>query len=471
MIAGCLEMVRATIARFQLVSRGDTVLVAVSGGADSVALLHLLEELRAELGIRLHVAHLNHGLRPDAGEDAAFVQELAASLRLPATVESTDVRSLAGAQKRSLEDAGRVARYAFFARVAARIGARRVATAHTRDDQTETVTMRLVQGAPWDALAGIPPVRPLGPATVVRPMLELSRADIVTYLRARGIRWREDPTNRDRRMLRNWVRLDLLPTFDRYHPETRTVLWQLGEVMRAGEQWLSSIAHEAFGQMIRRQRNGNVLSLGPFRRVPLAVQQRLIRQAVQEVTGTNDALPRVLEMKAACLGGSGRPGVQMELGGCVVRCGYNEIEIFPRPPAFPQVQYHLPVPGTVAAEAFGMVIAAEVLDRQQAPATTVTRSDETYLDATVVGTELEVRSWRHGDWFVPLGLRGKKKLQDFFVDEKIPRWERARTPLLVDAQDRILWVIGRRIAEAARVTETTTQVVRIRVRGLPPREA
>src|SRR3989442_138368 len=162
------ENAHRTIERFGLLRTGNTVVVAVSGGADSVALLHLLADLRHEYALVLHVAHLNHRLRPDAGADAEFVRQTATNLGIPITVEEVDVSARAAAQKRSLEDAGRRARQEFFARVARTMGAGCIATAHTPDDQVETVAMRLPQGAAWGALAGIPPARRLGLGTVVR---------------------------------------------------------------------------------------------------------------------------------------------------------------------------------------------------------------------------------------------------------------------------------------------------------------
>ncbi len=460
MSTSALEKVQATITRYHLLSLGDTVLVAVSGGADSVALLHLLGELRAKLGIDLHVAHLNHGLRPDADEDAAYVQQLAGALNVPVTTETTDIRRLAVQQKRSVEDAGRSGRYAFFARVAAHVGARRVATAHTRDDQTETVLMRLLQGTSWDALAGIPPARPLGSAMVVRPLWELTRVEVVEYLQTRRLRWHEDPTNRDRRFLRNQIRLDVLPALEQHHPLIRSILWDLGEMMWAGEEFLSGLTQELFGH-ITRQRGGSVsLSLKEFQRVPVALQQRLVRRAVQHVTGTNTPLPRVIQERAVQLAARGRPGSEADLGPCLVRCGYEVLEILPHQPQVAPVHYHLQVPGSVVAEAFGIVVTAEILEGTGRPGANT--PNEVYLDAAKVGHTLHLRAWRQGDWFIPLGMYGKKKLQDFFVDEKVPRWDRRRIPLITGAQDRIVWVVGRRLDESTRATETTTRVVRLR---------
>ena len=459
-----LAKVRQTVEKFGLLARGDRVVIAVSGGPDSVALLQLLVDLRVALGLALHVAHLNHRLRPEAGEDERFVREMAAALGTPVTVHSADVRALAAAQRWSLEEAGRQARYAFFERVVTEVGAQRVATGHTRDDQVETVAMRLLQGSSWETLAGIPRARPLGRAVVVRPLLEITHAELEGYLRERGIAWRDDVTNRDRRMLRNWVRWTLLPALESTRPQTGILVSQMGEVMRAGEQFLSGLAQQALGHLKGQDRDGVRLALDAFRSLPPVLQRRIVRLAVQEVAGTNRPLPGVVEDRAVRLFASGHPGDQVDLGIAVARRDYDALEFVPPQPAPPQREYRLSVPGEVAADAFRLVVSAEVLDRSAAPDPAISRPDEVYLDATAVGSELRVRPWRKGDRFTPLGLRGRKKVHDFFVDEKVPRWERARIPLIGDAHGRILWVVGRRIAEPGRVTARTEQVVRVRIR-------
>lgn len=445
--------------------RGERVVVGVSGGADSVALLRTLCDLRSELNLTLHVAHLDHGLRPGSAEDAAFVLQMAAGLQVPTTVESVDVASLARAQKTSVEDAGRRARYAFFERVAVAVGAGAVATGHTRDDQVETVAMRLLRPAPWEGLAGIPPARPLGGIRVIRPLLEVTRAEIVDFLASANVEWRDDPTNRDVRIDRNWVRLELLPALEASHPHGRQLLWNLGETARAADQLLAAHAEQASARISRRAGSGIRFALDAFRGHPPDLQRRMLRWAVREVAGTSGTLPAVVEKQGARLAAGGRAGDEVDLGLCVLRCGYEMLEVVPPQPAPPTIEYRLAVPGEVVAEAFGMVISAELLDGGWGGQISV-RPDDVVLDAAAAGSELRIRSWRRGDRFTPLGLRGKKKVHDLFVDEKVPRWERGRIPLLTDAQGRILWVVGRRIADAGRVTDATRRVVRLRARPL-----
>ncbi len=452
--------VRRTIETSGLLRPGDTVVVAVSGGPDSVALLHLLADLRHEYDLTLHVAHLNHQLRQEAAQDAEFVRALASKLGLPAVIAAADVRALAAAEKRSLEEAGRQARYALCARVATATGAARVATAHTRDDQIETVAMRLLQGAAWGALAGIPVARPLGSATVVRPLLEVTRALILEYLHARRLPWRQDPTNRDPRFLRNWVRLTWLPALDARVPQGRRLLWEVGALAREADQLLGTAADRMMAAA-PRTRQTITFSLDTLRNIPPEVRRRVIRLAVREINGTD--LPshdvRVLEARDVVPGSVGQ---EIRVARCVVRRGYETVEVTVATPAAIRA-YRLPVPGRVDASDFGVVFTAEVLDRSSLPAAVTGRADDVYLDALAAGSTVMVRSWRPGDRVSPLGLHGSKKVHDILVDGKVPRWLRSRVPLVTDADGRILWIVGHAIAESAKVTPASATVIRLRV--------
>ncbi len=458
-----VSSVRDTIEKFGLLTPGDAVVVGVSGGPDSVALLRVLADLRDEYEITLHAAHLNHGLREDAGDDAEFVRELTKAWGVPVTIEAADVRALASAERRSIEDAGRRARYAFFARAAAASGASRVATGHTRDDQAETVAMRLVQGAAWDALAGIPEARPLGAATVIRPLIDTTRAQIIEYLRLRGIEWREDPTNRDERILRNWVRWTWLPKLEATRAGVRPLLVDVGRAARGAERLLGAVAESIVAGAHRRGR-AIQFPVETFRELPADVRRRVLRLAVREVAGTEITLPDVVASGAA-EAAAGRVGREVALQGCVIRRWYEVVEVAPQEP-MPAREYRLRVPGRVDAADFGMVVTAEVIERTSVPVPMGYEKGEAYLDAGTVGPEVVVRPWRPGDKLSPLGLRGTKKVHDIFVDRKIPRWERSRIPLVAHGGGRILWIVGVAIADRAKVTEASPRVVRLTAKGV-----
>lgn len=465
-----LDTVRSTVRRHQMLSHGDTVVVAVSGGADSMALLHALIELRAEFSLSLHVAHFDHRLRPDSDIDAAFVQNAAAALlALPLTLGMGDVRGRAAAERRSMEDAARAARYEFFAEVCAAVGAAALATAHTRDDQIETVLMRVLDRAPWETLAGIPPIRPLmlnprAAVKVIRPLIDISRHEVTAFLGERHLQWRDDPTNEDLSIRRNWIRHAVIPPLAAVVPSVRDILVEVGATIREIDAVLTAAAGRIFERTRRSDGHSVSVPLAVVAPAPRAVQRRILREAVGAVAGTDAGISRVVEDEALTLLVRRRPG-EVRAGSWVIRRSYDALSVGPAPLPPPDEIYELRVPGEVVARGFGVRVSAEYVDDAAANAA---GPAETVMDADVTGSLLRVRPVRPGDRIRPLGMRGEKKVQDLFVDGKVPRWERSRIPVIVDEQDRVLWVVGQRVSEDARVTTETKRAVRLRVVPVGP---
>lgn len=458
-----LEKVKATIIEHRLISKGDTVIAAVSGGADSTALLHLLASLREEWNLTLVVAHLDHRLRVDSADDARFVVRMADQHGLPSVTGAADVPGLARRRKLSIEEAGREARYEFLARVAREHGARRIATAHTQDDQIETVLMRILRGDPWDALGGIPIARPLEAAHVIRPLMTGTREEARRFLSVRSIEWREDPSNRDLRFDRNWIRFRVLPDLERVAPGGRGVLLSLSSVIRSADRLLNDLTYQHAATVAEASELVIRIPLGEFRRLSQDVQRRMLRWAASQITGTSAGLPVVWEKRAHRVATKGRPGDIVD-GTIAVRVNYDALEVTRSQSQEPSREYRLRIPGTVTAEEFGMTLSASIVETAAPGSSSSAQPDEVYLDAGSLGEELRIRSWRAGDRMMPLGMRGKKKVQDLFVDDKVPRWERHRIPVVTDARGRIVWIVGRRISEGARLTERTRHIVRLSVR-------
>lgn len=430
------------------------MVVGVSGGADSVALLLLLREIAAPLRLRLVVAHLNHGLRPDAATDARFVQALAAAWGLPYVGEAADVRAWARRQRLSLEAAAREARYAFLHRVAAAQRCGVVAVGHTADDQAETLLLRLLRGG---RPGGMWPRRPLGSVLLVRPLLDCWRRDLRALLAQRGVPWREDPTNLDPRHLRNRVRHDLLPVLAGYIPDGQNRVKQSADLLAAEDAALEAAAAAVEPEALVLEGVGVRLRRAVVAAQPPAVGWRLVRRAVAAAGGNLRRLRFVTVQEALRLAEEGKEGQRLSLPRVELEVRGDDLLLVPA--GNPPEEVVLPETGRVGAEPFGLVVESILLPREA-----VELGDgATYLDADRVRPPLVLRPWRPGDRFTPLGMRGRKKVGDFLTDAKVPRLYRRRLPVLVDGAGTILWLVGWRLAEEARVTAQTRRVLRLRV--------
>jgi len=461
------DRVRATIRRFGLIPAGATVAAAVSGGSDSTALAVILAELAPALPFRLAgLVHLNHGLRGCASdEDEQFCRGLADRLGVGIEIERADVWRLAADRRISIEHAGHAARRAFFERAATRVGAAIVAVGHTRDDQAETLLLRLIRGAGPRGLAGIRPRSGL----VVRPLLEVSREELRSYLQEREIDFREDASNRDVSIPRNRVRHELLPLLARrFSPAVADALARAATIAREDAELLDRLAGDAAERIITRTPDGVRLDLIGLVEQPPALARRLLQRAIRLTARDRfvgfEQVQRLLE--SATLGERFRA---IDLAGCRAELAGGGLILRPLAPrhgsAVNSFQYVLSIPGEVLVREASCTISAEVAPPDAAPASWAGMpGGVAVVDAAGLDGGARIRNRRPGDRFQPLGLGGHEKLQDFFVDRKVPRSERDRVPLVVNNCDRIVWVAGHRIDEAFRVTASTKAVVILRLK-------
>src|SRR3989338_5072027 len=281
--------VNGTLAAHRLLTPGARVVVAVSGGADSVALLHALAALRPAWKLKLFIAHLDHALRPDSGDDAEFVKHLGRRLEIETSIERHDVGERCAREGWSLEDGARRIRHQFLLDAARHRSAEAVALAHTADDQAETVLMRLLRGTGLLGLGAMALKRPLEDRWLIRPLLGIWRSEVIAYVRRRGAAFREDSTNRDRRFLRNRIRHELLPLLARdYNPNIKGALAQLAEQSRTDYDFLDEEAGRSWKRTVKSA-NGDgrtlAISVAAFLRQPQALQRQLMRRAIQRVKG------------------------------------------------------------------------------------------------------------------------------------------------------------------------------------------
>lgn len=302
-----------------MLAGGETVVVATSGGPDSVALLHVLRRLQPELRLALHVAHIDHGVHRRAAAHARFVRTIARGWGLPATVRRVDVRGYARRHRVTLEEAARARRYAVLAQVARRIGATHIATGHTADDQAETVLLWLIRGASADSLGGIPPVRPYDGLQVIRPLLNVWRDEILAYLAAERLRWRIDPTNRMRRMLRNRIRQDLLPRLAGYNASVKAALCRMAQQAATDAALLDRLAADAETTVVSRSRAGVTIDAVGFRALAPALQRRVAQRALRAAGGKIRDLAFVHIERIRLMAERHRPGEHADLPGLRAR--------------------------------------------------------------------------------------------------------------------------------------------------------
>lgn len=432
---------------------GQHLVLAVSGGPDSVAMLDLLHACAADEGLRLAVAHIHHHLRPEADEDAAFVEALAARYDVPFLLAHADVPARVAATGESVETAARAMRYAALTQIAADLAADRIVTGHTADDQAETVLMRLLRGTGPGGLAGIPPRRD----AIIRPLLPLWREEIMAYLAARSLPYHVDTTNFSTDFTRNRIRHVLLPHLETtYAPQLRTRLQQLAAMSREDAAVLDAQAGELYTQLHRSLPDGVMLPAALD--LPRALLWRLWRLALAEVRGS------LLDIGYAHLAAIGTlpPHGAVDLPGAQVRREGDGLTFLAapdaaRPVAFPATP--LPVPGEICLFDAGCCLRSALLT---ALPTAMPGGDTALLDPAAIRGDLHVRSWQDGDRMRPLGAPGARALQDIFTDARVPRRLRPRVPLVLD-DDGIIWIAGFRIADRVKIAPITMHAIRLSV--------
>jgi tRNA(Ile)-lysidine synthase len=442
------DLVRSTIRRHAMLAGGERVLVGVSGGADSVALLAELVALAPSLSLDLHVLHVDHQLRPESGRDGAFVEDLGRRLRVPVIVECVRV-----APGGSVEEAARVARHAALEAAAERLGATRVALGHTADDQAETVLMRLLEGAGVRGLAAIPPVR----GRIIRPLIHARRRDVEAALRAAGEAWIEDPSNRDPKFLRNRVRHELLPLLaSGYDGDVVPALVRTAALAREATEALDQLAARELERLVVAEADGALtLSVAALRALPSFVAPEVLRQAAARLGGTAP-LRAWAHRGLARLAAAPPPRRPFRLGGVIVVVSGDRVRLGRAlPEALPPRQ--LSIPGRVELPEAGRLLEATIVDAAAYRIPGV--PGMAAFDADLLPATLVVRARRRGDRFIALG-HGERRLKTFLIGAKVPRWERVRVPI-VEAAGEILWIAGLRRGAAAPITPRTRRVLQL----------
>lgn len=497
-----LDCVEQTIRRYRLVEADETVVIGVSGGPDSLCLLHVLQQLAPRLRINLHVAHLNHGLRGAAAEeDAAFVRQLAAAWGLSCSMGFADVAALARQPGLSTEEAARRARYGFLRERAKALGAQAVAVGHNADDQAETVLMHFLRGSGLAGLRGMQPSAPLADyrlggllrdrsnkqpddghapsgntrTRLIRPLLFVVRADILRYCQEQGLEPRFDRSNEDITYFRNRLRHQLLPLLEEYNPQIRSILGRTATILGDDHALLRQQVREAWAAALVEETEDRLLfDLDAWQQLHVSLQRGVLRESIARLRHSLRNINFVHIENALWALREGTAGTRMTLpAGLQMVKGYTCFAVGPEGveipagdvPLLDRERLDLAIPGTIRVSERGWQAETRHLSVAELPTGWDRNPNRwlAWLDAEVVGPRPVLRTRREGDRFQPLGMEGRSKLiGEFFTNEKVPLVARDRWPLLARADGQVAWICGLRVDQRARITDATQRVLQVR---------
>jgi tRNA(Ile)-lysidine synthase len=447
-----LERIKKTIQECKLLEKKDRILIAYSGGVDSTGLLNLLLELREGWYFELFLGHFNHKLRQKADEDEQFVRRMAQKYSLPIFVGSKDVRSYAREKKLNIEEAGRELRYDFLKKTALKIGGAKIATGHTKTDQAETFLMRLMRGSGLRGLAGI---FPLVGGTIIRPLIQVEHKDIEAYLKGKGIKFRIDESNLDRRFLRNRIRLDLIPYIqENFEPEIVSSLGRIASIIREEDSLLEKIAQETTKKAVLKKNNQIFLEVKPLSYLPRAMARRVVRDFISELRGnlrgiSFEDVESVLSLKE---------GKEFPLRkGHILR--REQGQIFLKSKVTPKIRYEYRWEGKGPLEIKELKLKFEGKKMKRGKSIPFDFDDQTsaFLDLGKLEFPLLVRNRSEGDRYQPLGAPGQKKLKEIMRAKGIPLSERERRPVFL-SRGEIVWILGLPVSEKFKVEKGTSDI-------------
>jgi tRNA(Ile)-lysidine synthase len=477
-----INKVRAIIDKYQMVNPGERIVVAVSGGPDSIALLQILSMLSNEYGIELIAAHINHGLRGvNSDEEERFTGLFSASLGIPFESKSADIKALSRERGNSVEETGREERYKFLTRVAQRYDAQKIAVGHHLHDHVETVLMNVMRGCGIEGLRGILPVRD---GIIIRPLISSTRDEILSFLDIQGISYRNDGSNFDNVCLRNKIRNRLIPLLKvQYNPNIETSLAHLSEIAGQEDAYLQEVVDRALSRIEVDDVQGKkiTLTIAPFLQLHEAIQRRIIKVLLERLAVPGKAIGYVHIKSILNLMRHASSGARMSLPGSIaIRREYGELVLVGNrsvdgvkarrsesgglhygETGGADFSYEVMIPGRLDIVELGTVITFGFVEkipfRRYSEKPTVI-----YLDYDKLSLPLCIRNRRPGDRIQPLGMEGSKKIKSYLIDKKMPRHLRMKIPLLVDRES-VLWIVGMAMSERIKITDKTLTVVKVEI--------
>jgi tRNA(Ile)-lysidine synthase len=461
-----LDYVKRTIDGYHLLDKGDRLIVGVSAGVDSMVLLHLLNAFRQEFDLSLIIAHVNHGLRPkESEEEAELVQKEAERLRLTFEYGFFNVKEFQKTGRISLQDAARRVRFHFFNVLLQKYSADKIALGHNADDQVETVLLRLMRGSGLKGLKGMLPIRE---GRVIRPLLEVWRREIESFAEEMKIPYLLDSSNLKENYLRNRLRLTLIPLIEKEHqPSFKKIVLKTSTILREENDYLERGAEEAYQKIVHEEKDALSFRFSQYQSLHPAIQWRVLHKMwgkvysggmiIQAREGIEvDQIYKKLHQPSPSFLLELPHGVSLEKRYDLVlmKKGWTK-------PVLP-FEVELVSPGRNYIEEIKREVVIEETSRNDKIKYLCRLPDMALLDYQSLEFPLRIRNFRPGDRFQPLGVKGTQKLKEFFIDHKIPKFERPRIPLLTSGE-KIAWVIGYRIDERVKVTEKTQKVLEVKV--------
>lgn len=456
-----IDRVLNTIRNNKMFNVGDKVVVAISGGPDSICLLHVLHAIKDELGIDLVAAHINHCLRGDeANEDEEYVKAFCKSLGIRCFVKRENIEKVSMENKISTEMAGREVRYAFFEEILTKVQGNKVAIAHNSNDQAETVLMRIMRGTGLEGLVGIKAVRD---KVFVRPIIDISRKEIEEYCKENNLNPRIDKSNLETIYTRNKVRLELIPYIEKnFNPHIIETLNKFSSSMKDDSEYITKISIEKYNIYCKNREDKVIIDKSAFKE-HISILSRIIRMALKEIKGNlyNLEKKHIEEVIYIQKGNTGRTIMLPE--GIRVLNNYGNISLYSEQHKstkdIHQREYILKVDSENKLNEIGLSIHLKVINAQSIEELNKKNSIK-YFDYDKIIGKIKLRYRKIGDKFMPFGMKGSKKLKDLFIDLKIPKDERDDIPLILFGEE-IAWIVGYRISEKFKIDKNTKNILQI----------
>jgi tRNA(Ile)-lysidine synthase len=452
-----------TIKKYGIIKKGDSIVVGVSGGPDSVCLLHVLWRLKEEFDLHLVAVHINHMLRgAESQRDEDFVKNLCGMLEIELQSICVDIKKISREKNMSLEEAGREERYKHFKIVADRIGAKKIAVAHNKNDQAETILMNIIRGTGLDGLKGMDYVR----GSIIRPLLDVERSEIEAYCKENNLNPITDSSNLENIYSRNKIRLNVIPFINSlFDCNLVKSIDRMNRLVKDDIDFIDDKIKRSYYNVVLKKEDGEVeLLLGKMKKMHVAVKRRVIRKAINEVKGNVKGIESIHIDSVIDIVENGRVGSKLCLPGIKVGKTYDTIKFYRNEKKANTFEFvaEIRIPGLTEIGDNKHLIEATVITEYNAGEFKGIRGSSTtqFFDYDKLNEGINIRKRKEGDYFKPLNSNGTKKLKEYFIDNKIPREMRDNIPLIA-RESEIIWIVGYKISDNFKVTENTKRVLKL----------